>query len=227
MKKTRITAILALVLICTLLLPGLASAATVKLAYKGGSLNLRSGPGTGYKSLGYVFNGDHISIVKYGDVWTKVRTDNGKTGYLKNLYIINGDDDYASGTTYFTNHYTAYTTAEVNFRAGAGTNTTSMGVLKKGAELRVHGKNGNWLLVEDSKGAQGYVHSNYVTEKAPATMRTVTGAYVNVRSGGGMSKPVIAVLTKGTKVEQLYRGNYWTQIQYKNIVGWINNAYIK
>ena len=46
-------------------------------------------------------------------------------------------------------------------------------------------------------------------------------------SGGGMSKSVIAVLTKGTQVEELYRGNYWTQIQYKNIVGWINNAYIK
>ena len=232
MKKIRLSRILSIGLICALL-PGMASAATIQLAYKDGSLNLRSGPGTNYKSLGYLHDGDKVGIIKYGDVWTKILTSDDKVGYVKNLYIDNGDADYATGTSYLSSSYTAYTTANVHLRAGAGTDNTSMGVLKKGSKLRVLGQNGKWYLVETSAGTQGYIYSSFVSKASTSSStsntitRTVTGRYVNMRSGGGMSYAVIAVLTKGTQVQQLYRGNYWTKVQYKNYTGWIKNTYLK
>ena len=217
MKRSKFIVALAVLLMLTLTLPALAE--TVRLAYKDGSLYIRSGAGTGYEAVGTVHNGDWISVLSKGSVWSKIKTGSGKVGYIKNLYIASGDGNYASGTSYFDGGYTVYTTGNVNFRAGASTSTASMGTL--------------------AKGTQGYVSANYISRTKPsgsasssssssgAITRTVTASYVNIREGGGMSTPVLAVVKRGTVVTQLYRGNYWTKINYRGLVGWIKNSYLK
>lgn len=236
MKKNKFAAILAALLILALI-PGAALAETVSLAYSGGSLNLRKGPGTEYRSLGTVHDGDHIDVLRYGDVWSKVETDDGKVGYIKNLYIEDGDTNYASGTDYFDSHYTAYTTASVNFRAGASTSTASMGTLSKGTKVTVLGENGRFYLVKNSAGTQGFVSKTYISRTKPASSTgsssssaktmTVTGSYVNMRAGGGLSYSVVKVLPRGTVVTVVTRGNYWTRVNYKGTLGWIKNTYLK
>lgn len=236
MKKNKFAAILAALLILALI-PGAALAETVSLAYSGGSLNLRKGPGTEYRSLGTVHDGDHIDVLRYGDVWSKVETDDGKVGYIKNLYIEDGDTNYASGTDYFDSHYTAYTTASVNFRAGASTSTASMGTLRKGTKVTVLGENGRFYLVKNSAGTQGFVSKTYISRTKPtsstgsssssAKTMTVTASYVNMRAGGGLSYSVVKVLPRGTVVTVVTRGNYWTRVNYKGTLGWIKNTYLK
>ena len=236
MKKNKFAAILAALLILALI-PGAALAETVSLAYSGGSLNLRKGPGTEYRSLGTVHDGDHIEVLRYGDVWSKVETDDGKVGYIKNLYIEDGDTNYASGTDYFDSHYTAYTTASVNFRAGASTSTASMGTLSKGTKVTVLGENGRFYLVKNSAGTQGFVSKTYISRTKPtsstgsssssAKTMTVTASYVNMRAGGGLSYSVVKVLPRGTVVTVVTRGNYWTRVNYKGTLGWIKNTYLK
>lgn len=235
--KQKLSAILVIVL--AIALPAMALAETVSLAYSSGALNLRGGAGTQYESLGTVHDGDHITVLEQGSVWSKIKTDSGKVGYIKNLYIKGIGSSYASGTTYFDGGYTVYTTAAVNFRAGAGTNTASMGTLSKGTKLTALGKNNGWYLVKNSKGTQGFVSGSYLTKNKVSAgsssssttpsvaTKTVTARYVNVRADGGMSAPVITVLAKGTKVEVLKKGNYWTKISYKGTVGWIKNTYLK
>ena len=236
MKKNKFAAILAALLILALI-PGTALAETVSLAYSGGSLNLRKGPGTEYRSLGTVHDGDHIDVLRYGDVWSKVETDDGKVGYIKNLYIEDGDTNYASGTDYYDSHYTAYTTASVNFRAGASTSTASMGTLSKGTKVTVLGENGSFYLVKNSAGTQGFVSKTYISRTKPASSTgsssssaktmTVTASYVNMRAGGGLSYSVVKVLPRGTVVTVVTRGNYWTRVNYKGTLGWIKNTYLK
>ena len=236
MKKNKFAAILAALLILALI-PGAALAETVSLAYSGGSLNLRKGPGTEYRSLGTVHDGDHIDVLRYGDVWSKVETDDGKIGYIKNLYIEDGDTNYASGTDYYDSHYTAYTTASVNFRAGASTSTASMGTLSKGTKVTVLGENGRFYLVKNSAGTQGFVSKSYISRTKPtgstgsssssAKTMTVTASYVNMRAGGGLSYSVVKVLPRGTVVTVVTRGNYWTRVNYKGTLGWIKNTYLK
>ena len=236
MKKNKFAAILAALLILALI-PGAALAETVSLAYSGGSLNLRKGPGTEYRSLGTVHDGDHIDVLRYGDVWSKVETDDGKVGYIKNLYIEDGDTNYASGTDYFDSHYTAYTNASVNFRAGASTSTASMGTLRKGTKVTVLGENGRFYLVKNSAGTQGFVSKTYISRTKPtsstgsssssAKTMTVTASYVNMRAGGGLSYSVVKVLPRGTVVTVVTRGNYWTRVNYKGTLGWIKNTYLK
>ena len=236
MKKSKLTIALIVLMLLVLTVPAMAE--TVRLAYKSGSLYIRSGAGTAYEAVGTVHDGDKIDVLRYGEVWSKIKqrsTD--KIGYIKNLYIDDGDSTYAAGTTYFDGGRTMYTTASVNFRAGASTSTAIMGTFAKGTKLTALGKNGNFYLVKNSKGTQGFVSGSYLSKNKPSAsssssssneiIRTVTGAYVNIREDGGMSADVLAVVKKGTKVTQLYRGNYWTKINYRGLVGWIKNAYLR
>ena len=238
MKRSKFSILLAAALLICLLLPAAASAASVSMAQGGGSLYLRSGPGRDYSSVGTVHDGDYISVVSYGDIWSKVKTSGGKTGYIKNLYIDDGDGDYAAGTSYFSS-YTVYTTSGVNLRSGASTGTSVIKTLASGTKLTARGKNGSFYLVETSDGTQGYVSSSYISKKSGGNSsssgntssskktKTVTASAVNVRAGGGMSYKVLRVLPYGTKVTVLKVGNYWTQIQYGSTTGWIKNVYLK
>ena len=235
MKKNRFMAILAALLILALL-PGAALAEHVSLAYSGGALYLRKGPGTEYRSLGTVQHGDYIDVLSHGSVWSKVETDDGRIGYIKNLYIEGGDTNYASGIEYYDSHYSAYVTATVNFRAGASTSTASMGTLTKGTKVTVLGENGGFYLVRNSAGTQGFVSKSYVSRTKPsgsgsstgsAKTKTVTASAVNMRAGGGLSYSVIKVLPRGTVVTVVATGNYWTRVNYKGTLGWIRNTYLK
>ena len=76
-----------LVIVLAIALPAMALAETVSLAYPSGALNLRDGAGTQYESLGTVHDGDHITVLEQGSVWSKIKTDSGKVGYINNLYI--------------------------------------------------------------------------------------------------------------------------------------------
>ena len=234
--KSKVLKGLAISTVLLLAVPTAVSAETVSLAYKGGSLHLRKGPGTENKSVAILHDGDHIDVLEAGDVWSKVELDNGKVGYIKNLYIDNGDDDYAAGTTYVGTHFTVYTTGNVNFRAGASTGTKSMGVLAKGTKLTVLGENGSFYLVENAKGTQGYVSKSYASTKKDGSgksaeqqvaTKTITGGTVNMRAGGGVSYKIVKVLTKGTKVTVKKTGNYWTKVEYKGTTGWVRNTYLK
>lgn len=242
MKRSIFTMLLAALLALCLLLPSAALAETdavVTMSPSGGALNVRSGPGTNYSSVGYVRDGDDIVVLKYGKIWSKIETDDGTRGYIKNLYIDDGDTDYAAGTDYV-KAYTAYASATVNLRAGASTDTSVIKSLKKGTKVTVRGENGDFYLVQTSSGTQGYASMRYITKKKPSgssssggsssssTTKTVTNAnYVNVRSGGGTSYGVVAVLSRGTKVTVVKKGNFWTQIKCGSIKGWIKNAYLK
>lgn len=241
MKK--LTSVLIAVLLVSLLVPAIACAENVTLAYSNGSLFLRKGPGTEYATNGTVHDGDYIDILREGSVWTKVETDDGRVGYIKNLYIDGLGDDYASGTEYYDSEdwFTVYTTGNVRFRAGASTDTAAMGTFAKGSKLTVMGENGRFYLVKDANGTQGFVSSLYTSTKyvsgsgssssgssSSAGYKTITGNTVNVRAGGGMSYRVIGKVFGGNRVEVLYKGNYWTKIETNSgLVGWVNNNYIK
>ena len=64
----------------------IADAESVKLAYKGGSIKLRTGPGKEYGYTAYLKDGTSITVLQKGSAWSKVKA-GGKTGYIKSLYI--------------------------------------------------------------------------------------------------------------------------------------------
>ena len=240
MKKSRFMKALCAMLLLCIMVPAVASAATVDMAYNSGALYLRTGPDRSYGANGTVHDGDSITVLSYGDIWSKVKTSDGRTGYIKNLYIDDGDSNYASGTDYFSSRFVVYTTAAVNLRSGASTSTSVIRSLGKGVKLRALGKNNGFYLVQTSDGTQGYVSTSYVSKSSSSgsssssssssssvKTKTVTASYVNMRAGGGLSYEVVRVLPYGTKVQVLYTGNYWTRVKYNGTTGWIKNSYLR
>ena len=236
MKKSKLSIVLAVMLMFCLMAPAAAFAANVEMAYGDGSIYLRTGPGREYGSNGTVKDGDYITVLSYGDIWSKVKTSSGRVGYIKNLYIDDGDNTYASGTSYFGTRYSVYTTAAVNLRSGASTNTAVITTLSKGTKLTAMGTNGNFYLVKTNDGTQGYVSGGYLSRNkvssssssaSTANTKITTASYVNLREGGGMSYDVLKVLPYGTRVTVIYKGNYWTRVNYNGTVGWIKNVYLK
>lgn len=224
-KPRLISALLVLTLLA--MIPAAAFAATVTHSIPGGQVYLRSGPGTNYASRGTVTDGDHIRVLQNGSVWSKVRTDDHRTGYIKNGYIRENGSKPNSGTCYYTSARSAATTTGVNLRSGASTSTAIVASLKKGTKLRLLGENGDFYLAETKSGRQGYVYKRCVASSAPAQKTRVTTAFVHMRKGGGMHYDVLRTVPMGETVQVLSVGNYWTKCVYRGATGWIKNIYLK
>lgn len=230
--------VISLVLVlCTLLcVMCFASAEHVKLQYSSSSLTLRKGKGTNYAAVAYLTDGQYVSVLEKGSIWSKVETSSGKVGYIKNLYISGIGSQYADGTTYYAKSYsgtvkTKYSTSTVALRAGASTSCAKIKNIKSGTKLTVIGKNGSWYLVKLSDGTNGFMSSNYVSTSAKPTTKTyakVTASSLNMRSGAGVSYKLITTLANGAKVEVLQKySSSWWKVKYGSHTGYMSAKYLK
>jgi SH3 domain protein len=51
-------------------------------------LNLRTGPGNQFRIVGNLATGDSVRLVERGDGWTRVRTDEGKEGWVPEGFLM-------------------------------------------------------------------------------------------------------------------------------------------
>lgn len=233
--KRKFASVAALMLVVALTLPVFASAESVKMARSGGSLKLRKGPSVGYGVAGYVNDGDTVTVLSKGSVWSKVENGLGKIGYIKNLYISGNGTSYADGTTYYSARYTGYVKTKhsgstVNLRAGASTGTAAMTKLANGTKLTVLGENGSFYLVETAGGTEGYMSKSYVSKSGGQTAKTavVTASALRMRSGAGTGYGVVITLGKGAKVQVLNKNNSnWWYVQYGSKKGYMSSDYLK
>ncbi len=219
-----------------------AMAETVKLAYSSGSLNLRQGPGTKYAANGVVKNGDNITVLEKGKVWSKVLTDDSREGYIKNLYIYGMGKNYAEGTTYYSKSRTGtvktkYASSTVNVRAGANKSEARVTTLKGGTKVKVLGRNGSWYLIETKGGTQGFISSKFLStsgssssssSSSKTTTARVTASAVNMRATASAKGNKVLVLAKNTKVTVLSKANAsWWKVKYGSKTGYIYSKYLK
>ena len=117
-------------------------------------VNLRSGRGTNYSSLGVIPTGTAITVTDRSDGdWYGV-TVNGQSGYMFSEYI-RLTSSAAVGDT-------AETTAYLNLREGAGTDTAVLLVIPQGAKVTIEEKTSDaWYKVRYN-GKTGYVSTDYI-----------------------------------------------------------------
>ena len=229
---------IAIVLLLCLLLSvfSFASAATVKLAIKGGRICLRTGAGTSYSVICHLKDGQKITVLSQGNSWSKVKTTDGKEGYIKNLYIAGIGKYYADGTTYYTAKGTAYVDAEggkANLRAGASSSTGLLTTLTNGTKVTILGENGSWKLITTSGGTQGFISNKNLSEtksssssdKKETAKVNATGLYM--RTGPNMSYEIITCLKNGTTVNVISKsaGKWWL-VSYGSLTGYMFSGYL-
>ena len=120
---------------------------TVTTRYEHSNVNVRKGPGTKHAVEFALSSGTKMRILGESANWYLVKTEDGKTGYISKNYTQLG----AKGET----------TANVNLRSGTGSNTPSLGIVKKGTSVTLLGVSGSWTEV-NVNGNTGYIYTRFV-----------------------------------------------------------------
>jgi uncharacterized protein YraI len=150
-----------------------AQAETVEVT--GGSLNVRSGPGTGYRVLFVTHRGDRHDVLSRRGNWVQLRSA-GRTGwgYGSYLRVVSTAPTPAApaapaapapgnmGELY------AVRTSRLNARSGPSTRYRILRTLQRGFRLRATGSRGNWRSFQ--LGAErAWVYGPYLSRVGPAT----------------------------------------------------------
>ncbi len=123
----------------------------------GNGLRIRSGPGTGYGSLGSYSSGDRVNILEQ---FTYGNTTWGCTnkGWISLDYVdLDSDDDDDNDSDEASGRTGTITAGELNIREGAGSDYDAVGSYLYGDEVTILETSGNW-----GRTNQGWISLNYV-----------------------------------------------------------------
>lgn len=131
------------------------------------------------------------------------------------------------------------TTESTRVRTGPGQQFRAIGEIARDAKVNVVGRDGDWVLIVSKKGnAPGYVEMASVKssegEKKSTLDPSAEGRYqavsdTQVRSGPGLHYPVVASISKGTKLNVVEEDKGWLKVESKrgNKPGYVEAAFAK
>lgn len=221
------------------------------------NLNMRTGPSTRNSRILTIPKGTQVTVLNKSGSWSQVEF-NGKKGYVNNPYLkaaTIAPAQVSMPTVPSTGSEIAggVTLASLHLRSGAGTTSSSLLIMPKGAEVKLLSKGETWSQIE-YKGTKGYASNKYikftqipgtgsvvtptptpapVVTPAPTTSTpTFTTARVkvslNMRSGPGVENSVVLVLPSGASVKVISSlSNGWMQLEYNGKVGYVNGKYLE
>lgn len=228
-------------------------------------VNIRRGAGTKYESLMLMPKGTKLTVYDYDNGWYYAEIDGkGIAGFVIGDYVKftaakneptptpndspsatptaePSDTPGISGTVDI-----GTVTGSVNLRAGEGTNTKKLAVLKKGTKLELIALSNGWYKISCAAG-EGYVSAKYVriitalpengadtdegkdTEPdAPSAIGTgVTTGTVNMREKASTSSKILTKLKRGTEVTLYSLSNGWYEAECGGKRGYLYAKYVK
>lgn len=212
-----------------------------------GALNVRVGPGIGYKVVDVAYRGHVVALLGRNSdaTWAKVRLFNGQEGWV-NSYLIDPTVAITSLAIVDAPALTpmaAVATGALNVRSGPGIGYASTAVIPYGTNVQLLGRNnnGSWVKVRLNSGHEGWVNATLITANVavsslpPLTapeltpMAAVATGSLNVRSGPGIEYGITTSINFGVNFQLLGRNNNstWVKIRLNNgHEGWVNAGLI-
>ena len=215
-------------------------------------LNIRTGPSTGYRSLGLLDNGETVTVLENcGNGWYAVRTSSNTFGYCSGDYLRvtlgtspapqpeptpqPSEPDTAP-------RWNGRTTAFVNLRSGPSTGYRIYLTVPLGDAITILDRsNSGWYRVQYGSYT-GYMSSDYIdvlgaVEETPTTPSPEpdtethwngrTTAFVNLRSGPSTGYRIYLTVPLGDAITILDRSNSgWYRVQYGSYTGYMSSDYI-
>lgn len=192
----------------------------------GDELNIRSGPGTTYSSVGSLDSGDSVTILfqlKVGNTtWGNI-----KQGWISMDYVDldddDDDDDWVDDDDDDAVSRGIVTGSELNVREDPDTDSDVVATLDYGDRVSILEEDGDWGRI-----SKGWISLDYVYIDGTGDGGTygIVEAGLNIRSGPGTKYEVVGGLDEGDEVEVLFDlkvdGSTWYNIEN----GWISAAYI-
>ena len=159
---------------------GAAGTASVTTHY-GGKVNVRSGPGSSYKSVGSLATGTSVTVLLRGNGWSRICA-SGLTGYMANSYLTatsggSGSSGSGSGTSYTTAYVNNPRSTQVlNLRETPSQTARSIGQYRNGTQVKVVSYGSTWCEVYVGT-RHGYMMTKYLSftgNYTPPTYPTAT-----------------------------------------------------
>ncbi|MED1468974.1 N-acetylmuramoyl-L-alanine amidase [Bacillus salipaludis] len=118
------------------------------------------------------------------------------------------------------------TATNLNVRESPGISGKIMGLVHKGDTFEVIRKKNNWDQIKLKNNQMGWISHAY-TAPPKNVGATVNADFLNVRTGPGVSNPVIGKLDWGAKITVQAEQAGWAKIvSSSGIKGWVNDSYI-
>lgn len=188
------------------------------------SLRIRQGPSTASQTIGYLSQGDSVTIVGVQDGWYAIRLEDGRLGYVSAEYIALEQPEPVTRTGYCTG-------SNVRVREQASTSSDILGRLNQGDSFTVVGEaQDGWYQIQMENGVSGYVFGEYVTFTKPVVTRTgySTGSNVRIRKGPSTSTDILGRLNQGDSFTVIGEAqNGWYEIKTESgISGYVSSEYV-
>jgi len=222
-----------------------------KVTVTGSAVNLRQGPGTGYKQIGQVQSGQILSVLAEKNGWLKVQISGLEEAWIAGWLVVeqkstsSNPAENSSGTNSKAGSVGSLliTTDVLNVRKGPGTSyalVTKIGLNERHEVWEI--KDG-WYKIK-VKNMEGWVFGEYVkfspSVSAPETSKQpqdniqpggllpavliVTGNNVNIRQWNSMDAPVVDQVKSGDALTVLSGQGDWYQVRLLNgKSGWVAN----
>ena len=223
--KKKILIALVMVLALTLLC-GAALADTLRFgAVDGGkSVNLRGTPSTSGQWLGAYTRGTWMRILGESGNFYRVRTPDGKTGYMHMDYVA--VTSVAKGTIGVVDN-----AGYLNLRKSPSLSAKVLGQYDDGVPCILLSESNGWYHVKVD-GVLGYFDADYVDKvyttysSEVATVTTKNGGSLRLRQGPGTSYSTIRSVKNGTYVMILQKGEGWWKVTVDGKVGFMDSSYL-
>ena len=188
------------------------------------ALNLRTGPSTNYNIAKTVNKGTTVCVVSITNGWAKLNTGN----YCSATYITKSSGGSTTPSTPSTPSCTTkYTTADLNIRAGPGTNYGKVKTVSKGTSLCVVSTSNGWAKLNDGN----YCSNQYLTSTKPSSGSSSSGNNSAPTSGSTSSSQLGLSITQKSSPNKGSRGSWKpdvivchiTEGAYAGAVSWLCN----
>ena len=132
--------------------------------------------------------------------------------------------------------YAACITTALNVRSGPGQSFPMIAVLRYGQRVKVVNRQKNWAQLEDPAGWSSEAYLSFEQNDStqpwnspqPSTGSNSFGicntSGLNIRSGPGVTYPIVGGLTYGQRIKILNHKAGWSQIEAPS--GWCNESYL-
>ncbi len=195
--KMLVAATIAISTFITPISGSVAEATTVKAK---SNVNIRSSASAYSKKVGYAQSGAIAKYLGTSNGWYKVSI-GGKIGYTSSSYWAGS---------------TVNATGNVNMRSKPNGSATKLAYIKRGTEVKVLGRNGNWLYIEYN-GKKGYSSKTYwnvsstLFSSLPYIASTPTAIKTSaLESTSTVGTRVVAEAKKLLGARYIYGGDSWS-----------------
>ena len=145
--KKLFTGILSILLVLLFFLP---AAAIEMVSVTGDDINMRSGPGTNYKTMWELGNGFPLIVLKRSGQWLRVRDFEGTIGWLHK--------DVVSKSPHMIVKVHKNSKKRINIRSGPGTKYRIVAKAYYGVVFETLQQKDGWVQIQHEKGVTGWVN---------------------------------------------------------------------